>query len=83
MDYVYSAIRIFIHFIISHQQFPLELFSKRNRIITGLIFMAFDWLRQMINQLNLRKINPFLISLLFENLINIVGGVGKVSFLFF
>ena len=33
------------------------MFSMSNRIITGLIYLRFNWQQQMINQSNVRKPN--------------------------
>ena len=40
------------------------MFSKSNRFIIGLIFLTFDWIRQMkmINQSNVGKINAVTLS---------------------
>ena len=44
-----------------------DAFCLGNWVMTGLLFMLFDWLQQYTNQSHVMKINPIIICLLNQN----------------
>ena len=55
------------------------VFWLNNRVITGLIFMLFDGLQQIVNHWNVMKINPVVTQLSNQNIRN-VKQIGKVKY---
>ena len=52
-----------------HADLPLLIrsFWLKNRFMTRLIFLLFEWLQQNFNQSYVKKINPVVIRLFYQN----------------